>query len=42
VSTRNKVLLGAAIYIGLAVLVFVLFGSEGKNEHFKPQNEFKL
>jgi F-type H+-transporting ATPase subunit a len=42
VSTRNKVLIGAGVYLALAILVFVLFGSEGKNDEFKPQNEFKL
>ena len=41
-STRNKVLIGAGVYLALAILVFVLFGSEGKNDEFKPQNEFKL
>jgi F-type H+-transporting ATPase subunit a len=26
----------------LGILLFVIFGSEGKNEEFQPQNEFKL
>jgi F-type H+-transporting ATPase subunit a len=42
VRTRNKVLLGLAIYLGLAIVVYLIFGSEGKNDEFKPQNEFKL
>jgi F-type H+-transporting ATPase subunit a len=41
-STRAKILIGVGIWLGLTILVFVLFGSEGKNEEFKPQNEFKL
>ena len=41
-STRAKVLLGAAIYLGSAVLLLVIFGNDGKNEEFKPQDEFKL
>jgi F-type H+-transporting ATPase subunit a len=41
-STRAKLLLGAAIYFGGAILLFLIFGSEGENDHFKPQNEFKL
>jgi F-type H+-transporting ATPase subunit a len=41
-STRAKLLLGVLIYIGVAVLLVVTFGNEGKNEEFKPQNEFKL
>ena len=41
-STRSKVLIGVAIYLGVAILLYLIFGSEGKNEEFKPQNEFKL
>jgi F-type H+-transporting ATPase subunit a len=41
-SIRAKLLLGAAIYIGSAVLLLVIFGNDGKNEEFKPQDEFKL
>jgi F-type H+-transporting ATPase subunit a len=40
--TRTKVLIGLAIWVVLAVLLGVLFGSEGMNEEFKPQDEFKL
>ncbi len=40
--TRNKVLIGLAVYLGLTILLGALFGSAGKNEEFKPQNEFKL
>ncbi len=41
-KTRTKVLIGVAAYLGLTILLGVLFGSAGKNEAFKPQNEFKL
>jgi F-type H+-transporting ATPase subunit a len=41
-STRAKVLIGLAIYLGVAILLYVIFGSDGKNEEFKPQDEFKL
>jgi F-type H+-transporting ATPase subunit a len=41
-TTRTKVLLGVAGYVLVAVLLVVIFGNEGKNEEFKPQNEFKL
>ena len=41
-SMRAKLLIGAAVYIGGALLLYLLFGSEGENKHFKPQNEFKL
>ena len=40
--TRTKVLIGLAIYVLVAVLLGALLGSEGKNESFQPQDEFKL
>jgi F-type H+-transporting ATPase subunit a len=40
--TRNKVLIGVGAYIGILILLAVIFGSAGKNEEFQPQNEFKL
>jgi F-type H+-transporting ATPase subunit a len=39
---RTKVLLGVAGFVLLGIAFGVLFGSEGKNEAFKPQDEFKL
>jgi F-type H+-transporting ATPase subunit a len=42
VRTRTKVLLGAGGYVLLTILLGVIFGNEGKNDAFKPQNEFKL
>ncbi len=41
-KTRTKVLLGAGAYVLILILVGVIFGSDGKNEEFQPQNEFKL
>ena len=41
-KTRTKVLLGVAGYLLVAVLLVVIFGNAGKNDEFKPQNEFKL
>ena len=40
--TRTKVLIGVGVYIGILILLAVIFGSAGKNEEFQPQNEFKL
>jgi F-type H+-transporting ATPase subunit a len=41
-STKQKVLFGALIYFGITILLLVIAGSQGKNDEFKPQNEFKL
>jgi F-type H+-transporting ATPase subunit a len=41
-STKQKVLLGVVVYLGVTIALLLLFPSEGKNEDFKPQNEFKL
>jgi F-type H+-transporting ATPase subunit a len=42
VSTRAKLLIAAGIYLGGAIVLYAIFGSDGENDHFKPQNEFKL
>jgi F-type H+-transporting ATPase subunit a len=42
VSTRNKVLIGLGVWLLGAIALYALFGSEGENDEFKPQNEFKL
>ena len=42
VSTRNKVLIAVGLYLLLGILLAALLGSEGKNDTYKPQNEFKL
>jgi F-type H+-transporting ATPase subunit a len=41
-KTKTKVLIGFGGYLLVAILLLVIFGSSGKNEAFKPQNEFKL
>jgi F-type H+-transporting ATPase subunit a len=41
-STKAKVLIGLGVYFGIAILLLLIFGSDGKNEEFQPQNEFKL
>jgi F-type H+-transporting ATPase subunit a len=42
VSTRRKFLIGFGIYLVVAIALYAIFGSDGKNDSFKPQNEFKL
>ena len=41
-STKAKVLIGLGVYLAITVLLLLIFGSDGKNESFQPQNEFKL
>ena len=41
-STKQKVLLGLGIYFGITIALLLLFGNQGKNDEFKPQDEFKL
>ena len=41
-STGRKVLLGFGGIVIAAILLQLIFGSGGKNDAFKPQNEFKL
>ncbi len=41
-STKAKVFIGLGVYFAIAILLFLIFGSDGKNEEFQPQNEFKL
>jgi F-type H+-transporting ATPase subunit a len=42
VRRRTKILLFVGGYLAVAVALYLIFGSEGENDHFKPQNEFKL
>jgi F-type H+-transporting ATPase subunit a len=42
VKTRTKVLLVFGALVALAVILGAAFPSAGKNDAFKPQNEFKL
>jgi F-type H+-transporting ATPase subunit a len=41
-KTRTKVLIVIGAYLLVIILLGVVFGSSGKNDEFKPQNEFKL
>ncbi len=41
-STKRKVLIGVGLYLLVVIILGVAFGSAGKNDEFKPQNEFKL
>jgi F-type H+-transporting ATPase subunit a len=41
-SRKQKILLAVGIYFGVTILLLAIAGSQGKNEEFKPQNEFKL
>jgi F-type H+-transporting ATPase subunit a len=41
-STKGKVLIGLGAYLAIFALLLLIFGNAGKNEEFKPQNEFKL
>ena len=41
-SLRKKFFIGFGIYIAVAVLLVALVGTSGRNDEFKPQNEFKL
>jgi F-type H+-transporting ATPase subunit a len=41
-STKAKVFIGLGVYLAIAILLVLIFGSSGKDESFQPQNEFKL
>jgi F-type H+-transporting ATPase subunit a len=41
-STGAKVLIALGIYLGGAILLYAIFGDDGRNEEFQPQDEFKL
>jgi F-type H+-transporting ATPase subunit a len=41
-SRKAKVFLGVGIYFAFFIALLLIFGNDGKNEEFKPQNEFKL
>jgi F-type H+-transporting ATPase subunit a len=42
VSVKRLLLIFAAVYIGGALILYAAFGSEGKNDEFQPQEEFRL
>jgi F-type H+-transporting ATPase subunit a len=41
-STKQKVLIAAGVLFALFLILAGIFGSEGRNNEFQPQNEFKL
>ena len=41
-SLGKKALIGFGVYVALMAILFLVLGNEGKNDHFQPQNEFKL
>jgi F-type H+-transporting ATPase subunit a len=41
-STKAKVFIALGVYLAVAILLLLAYGNDGKNEAFKPQNEFKL
>ena len=41
-AVQSQGLIGIGVYLGIAILMLLIFGSSGKDESFKPQNEFKL
>jgi F-type H+-transporting ATPase subunit a len=41
-STKLKVLIGILLYLAITIILVVVAGNAGENEHFQPQNEFKL
>jgi F-type H+-transporting ATPase subunit a len=41
-STKTKVIIGLGAYLAIVILLVLIFGNQGKNEAFEPQNEFKL
>jgi F-type H+-transporting ATPase subunit a len=42
VSRKAKIFLAVGIYIAIFIALALIFGNNGKNDAFKPQNEFKL
>jgi len=42
VKTRTKVLLALGGFLVITILLYAIFGSDGKNEEFQPQEEFRL
>ena len=37
-KTKTKVLIGFGTYLAIAIALLLIFGNDGKNEDFKPQN----
>ena len=41
-STKAKVLIAGGVWFALFLILLAVFGSDGKNETFQPQEEFRL
>jgi F-type H+-transporting ATPase subunit a len=41
-SRGQKIGLAIFVWLGIAIAIYAVAGSEGKNDEFKPQDEFKL
>jgi F-type H+-transporting ATPase subunit a len=41
-KTKHKVLIGFAAFFALFLALLAIFGNDGKNEEFQPQEEFRL
>jgi F-type H+-transporting ATPase subunit a len=41
-SRRVKIILSGSVVVGLLLILFAVFGSAGKNDSFRPEQEFKL
>jgi F-type H+-transporting ATPase subunit a len=42
VNVKRILLIGGGVYLAGIVLLFAIFGNEGENEEFQPQEEFRL
>jgi F-type H+-transporting ATPase subunit a len=42
VSAKRLLLIAAGVYFAGIILLFAIFGNEGENEEFQPQEEFRL
>jgi F-type H+-transporting ATPase subunit a len=42
VRTRTKILIGFGVWLAIAIALGVLFGTDGRNDAFQPQEEFRL
>jgi F-type H+-transporting ATPase subunit a len=42
VSRKAKIWIGVGLYVAIFVILALVFGSDGKNDAYQPQNEFKL
>jgi F-type H+-transporting ATPase subunit a len=42
VSVKRLLLIGAGVYIAGIIVLYAAFGSEGENNEFQPQEEFRL